>query len=78
MFNADFTVALDEPLPIDASKELKIGIRVHDYDETQMPVTYIMSADFLPGKSDLYSEDGGATWLRLSDFYAGQGMPEQG
>lgn len=78
VFNADFTVALDEPLPIDASKELKIGIRVHDYDETQMPVTYIMSADFLPGKSDLYSEDGGATWLRLSDFYAGQGMPEQG
>lgn len=78
VFNGYFTVPLDEPLKIDASKELKIGLKIYDYDAEQMPISYIVSKKFVAGKSDLYSEDGGMTWLKLSDFYAEQGNPEQG
>ena len=68
-YNKYFTVALDEPLLIDGDKELKIGIKVHDYDPMQMPLLYGISDNFIPGKSDLYSEDNGATWQKVSDYY---------
>lgn len=68
-YNEYFTVALDEPLLIDGSKELKIGIKVHDYDPGQMPLLYGVSDRFIAGKSDLYSEDNGATWQKVSEFY---------
>lgn len=68
-YNEYFTVALDEPLLIDGEKELKIGIKVHDYDAEQIPLLYGVSDRFIPGKSDLYSEDNGATWQKVSEFY---------
>ena len=77
-YNEALTVALDEPLLIDGAKELMIGIKIFDYDEQQMPICYVISNQFIAGKSDLYSEDNGASWLKLSDFYNEQGTPEQG
>ena len=77
-YNEDFTVVLDKALPIDAGKELMIGIKVFDYDAEQTPLAYVQSLDYLPGKSDLYSEDGGRTWQLVSDFYATQEEPAMG
>lgn len=69
-YNEDNIVVLNEPLLIDASKELKIGMKIFDYDERQIPITYQNTNDFVAGKSDLYSQDNGKTWQKLSDFYA--------
>lgn len=77
-YNKENVVVLDEPLLIDGTQEIKAGLKIYDYDPAQMPITYQNTVDFVPGKSDLYSQDGGKTWLKLSDFYAGQGFPEQG
>lgn len=77
-YNEEFTVVLDQPLPVDASKELMIGIKVSDYDADQIPLCYVQSLNYLPGKSDLFSEDGGKTWQLVSDFYKTQEEPAQG
>lgn len=77
-YNEVFTVALDEPLKINASKELKIGLKFFDYDAPQMPACCVLTETFLPGKSDLYSDDNGKTWKKISDFYAEQGQAENG
>ena len=69
-YNTDITVKLDEPMAIDGTKELMIGIKVYDYPEDQMPILYHKTSSFVNGKSNLYSEDGGTTWLNLADFYA--------
>lgn len=68
-YNEYFTTALDEPLLIDGNKEIKIGIKIHDYDAGQIPLLYASSDKFIAGKSDLYSEDNGATWQKVSDLY---------
>lgn len=70
IYNEYMTVVLDEPLAIDATKELKVGLKIFDYDERQIPIIYQNTLAFVPGKSDLYSEDGGKTWKKLSDYYA--------
>ena len=68
--NVDLVVKLDEPLAIDASKNLRIGIKLTQHDANQIPLAYQNTIDFVPGKSDLYSEDDGATWQKLSDYFA--------
>lgn len=68
-YNEDFTVILDQPVMINADKELKIGIKIFDYDAEEIPLIYAQSPLFIAGKSDLYSEDGGTTWKNVSDFY---------
>ena len=78
VFNEAITVPLDEPLLIDGTKELKIGIKIFDYDEQQIPISYILSDKFVAGKSDIYSEDNGATWKNISDYYEEQGTPDLG
>lgn len=70
-YNTDQIVKLNEPLLIDATKELKIGVKVFDYDARQLPLPYYNTLDFVAGKSDLYSQDGGETWLKLSDLWTG-------
>lgn len=77
-YNVNFTTVLDQPLKIDAGKELMVGIKVYDYDADQIPLCYVQSIDYLPGKSDLFSEDGGKTWQLVSDFYKTQDEPAQG
>ena len=65
-----FTVKLNHAVKIDANKKLKIAMKIFDYNPQSTPVYYQCSDLFVPGKSDLYSEDDGKTWKKLSDFYA--------
>lgn len=66
----DYNVAVfDDPLQIDGSKEMIIGIRLYDYDDWQWPAVAAVAEDYVPGKTDIYTEDGGKTWQRLSDLY---------
>lgn len=76
--NEQMTTILDEPLKIDPSKELKIGVKVYDYDAGQIPLLYAITDKYKAGKSDLYSEDGGQTWQKLSAYYEAQGNPDMG
>ncbi|MCI6701780.1 MAG: Por secretion system protein [Prevotellaceae bacterium] len=76
--NTHITVMLDEPLKIDASKELKIGVKVHDYDSRQIPLLYVNNDAFVAGKSDLFSEDNGTTWQSLNKFYTDNNDPDRG
>lgn len=69
VYNGYSVVNLDEPLLIDATKELKVGIRIHDYDDWQWPAVAAVADDYIPGKTDLYSYDNGETWSNLSDLY---------
>jgi len=66
------TIALEKPVLIEAGKTYKVGIRIFDYDAAQTPVYYQSTEDYIAGKTDLYSEDEGKTWERLSDFYTGE------
>lgn len=68
-YNNVQVVKLDEPLLIDGTKELKVGIKAFDYDTRQLPLVYYISNEYVTGKSDLYSQDGGNTWLNLSDTW---------
>lgn len=78
-YNEDNIVILKEPVAIDATKELKIGLKIFDYDARQIPITYQNTVDFIAGKSDLYSQDNGKTWQKLSNFFAGiKGKEEDG
>jgi hypothetical protein len=65
--NAWNTFALNTPLAIPANADLLFGIEVAEVDS----LSYPLSTDNLPvvaGKSDLFSEDGGATWQSLTDW----------
>lgn len=73
-FNQPYTmtVALSSPVKIEAGKTYRVAIRIYDYDSKQTPVYYQSSQNFIAGKTDLYSEDEGKTWQKLSDFYTGE------
>lgn len=63
------TYKLDEPLQIKEGSEVWVGIKLIDYDPAMMPIRYQNTSDFVDGKSNIYSEDGGETWLNLADYY---------
>lgn len=68
--NDDNIVRLDNPIKINAGKELKIAVKIFDYDERQWPLTYQNGMkSFVKNRSDLYSQDGGKSWKSLDDFY---------
>lgn len=71
---------LDNPIKINAGKELKIAVKIFDYDERQWPLTYQNGMkSFVKNRSDLYSQDGGKTWHSLDDFYKTiEGQEESG
>lgn len=69
-YNEENLVYLNEPVKIEPGKELKFGLKIFDYDERQIPIAYQNTRNFIAGKSDLYSQDNGKTWEKLSDFYA--------
>lgn len=77
-FNYEFnypytsTVVLSSPVKIETGKTYKVAIRIYDYDQSQTPLYYQASDNFIAGKTDLYSEDEGETWQKLSDFYTGE------
>lgn len=66
------TAALSSPVKIEAGKEYKVAVRIHDYDSQQTPLYYQSSeSSLIAGRTDLYSEDEGKTWSLISDFNAG-------
>lgn len=67
VYNEYITAVFDKPLKIDATKELKVGVRVTDYLAQQTPLLVHITNNNVTGKSDLFSEDGGKTWLTLYD-----------
>ena len=78
VFNKAVVIKLDAPLKIDASKTLKVGIRVNNYPKEQLPLLYYSTPNFVNNKSDLYSEDGGKTWSTLKEAFANSEFPEDG
>lgn len=68
-YNENTTLKLNQPIKIDSGKELIVGIKIHDYDADQIPLTYESTKSSVTGKSDLYSEDNGKTWKTVRDFY---------
>lgn len=65
------TVALSNPVKIEQGKTYRVATRIYDYDPAQTPVYYQSIKGFIPGKTDLYSEDEGSIWKKLSDVYTG-------
>lgn len=63
------TIQLETPVKIESGKQYRIAVRIFDYDASQTPVYYQSTDDFIAGKTDLYSEDEGQTWNKLSDVY---------
>lgn len=76
--NQDYVIPLDEPYLIDASKKVKIGISIDNYPESEIPLLYVNSMTYVPGKSDLYSEDGGKTWSTLEEAWKYTETPDDG
>lgn len=62
-------VKLSAPVKIESGKTYRVAVRIFNYDALQTPAYYQSSEHFVPGKSDLYSEDEGKTWNKLSDVY---------
>ena len=52
------TVALTTPVKIEAGKNYKVAVRIHDYDGQQSPLYYQANEKgYIAGTTDLYSED---------------------
>lgn len=63
---------LDEPVRIDASKEYKVGLGIYANHVQQTPIYYQCAESLcVPGRSDLFSEDGGETWQLVSEALSG-------
>lgn len=77
-FNRDTIIVLKKAVKIDASKSMKVGLKVYDYDAHQLPLVYLCSSQWKQGYSDIYSEDGGKTWNTLTDAYASEEDPTFG
>jgi hypothetical protein len=61
------TFALNTPLLITASANLAFGIEVEEHDSLSYPLATDITQG-IAGKSDAFSEDGGATWQTLADW----------
>lgn len=67
-FNLPNAIAINSGLT-----DLKIGVEVVTHDSLERPIGADEDGRVVAGKGDLYSEDGGATWKRLSS----SGDPDQ-
>lgn len=68
--NAWNTFELDQPVLIDGTKSLIFGIDVITHDIQEIPIGTDTNENDIPaidGKGNIYSEDGGLTWAKLSD-----------
>lgn len=70
-FNTPYssTAALSSPVRIESGKQYRVAVRIYDYDQKQTPLYYQSTTNFKAGKTDLFSEDEGKTWQRMSDVY---------
>ncbi|MDR0206112.1 MAG: T9SS type A sorting domain-containing protein [Bacteroidales bacterium] len=64
--NAWNTYSLNQPILIEAGKNLKFGIKVNEHHPTEWPISLDKSYKIIE-EGNLYSEDNGTTWLKLSD-----------
>lgn len=72
--------ALDTPILIDGTKAIKVGVNVLSHAEFELPIGCdgTQTVGDFDGKGNLFSEDGGVTWQKLSDFllpYVNTPMP---
>ncbi|MDL2257402.1 Ig-like domain-containing protein, partial [Bacteroidales bacterium OttesenSCG-928-I14] len=66
------TFILDKPILITSDiNDLKIGIEVVRHHANEWPLAADNYYNVVKGKGDLYSEDGGSTWKKLSDINLG-------
>jgi uncharacterized membrane protein len=62
------TITLDEPLLIDETiTDLKFGVDIIEYVSNERPIGTDYSGSPTP-EGNLFSEDGGKTWLKFSDY----------
>lgn len=69
--NVYTTYPLEDPVIVSGDKEMMVGLKVLEHAVDQLPVVYHNTGARVSGKSDLYSEDGGKTWLKFADVYKG-------
>lgn len=62
------TFVLNTPIKIDPAKTLYIGIEVVNHNTAEKPLATDQSQSTYDGKGNLFSEDGGKTWQKLSSF----------
>lgn len=62
------SIHLNEPILIKGDKPLYIGIEVVEHNKEDMPLYTGKASSNHDGKGNLFSEDGGETWKKLSDF----------
>ncbi|MDR0733800.1 MAG: T9SS type A sorting domain-containing protein [Dysgonamonadaceae bacterium] len=71
------TVRLDEPIAVDVSKPLYYGVEITEADPNDFPIgsgayyvlgeTEMAFLTKIDGRGNLYSENGGETWKKVSD-----------
>lgn len=57
---------LEQDVKIEEGKTYYACVRIYDYDPQQTPIYYQADESFIAGVTDLYSEDDGKTWRRVS------------
>lgn len=65
------TAWLDAPVLIEAGKTYRVAVNVVSCDPANTPVYCQKVPEFIAGVTDLYSEDGGATWQSLEKTVPG-------
>lgn len=63
------TAWLPRPVKIEAGKTYRVAVNLARYDANNAPMYYQNTPDCVPGVTDLFSEDGGATWTSMYDAY---------
>lgn len=66
------TAWLPRPVKIEAGKTYRIAVNLTRYDATYPPLYYQKVDACIPGVTDLFSEDDGATWESMHDVYRKQ------
>lgn len=62
------TIVFDSPVKIEEGKTYRVAIDLTEYAATQTPLYYTADKGVcIPGVTDLYSEDGGVTWKKVSE-----------
>jgi hypothetical protein len=62
------TFSFDEPLEIKGDKPLYFGVEVSSHGATEKPLYTDTSVSYQDGKGNLFSEDDGKIWQKLSTF----------
>jgi len=70
------TIIFDSPVKIEAGKTYRVAIDLTEYAPEQTPIYYTADKSVcVPGVTDLFSEDGGATWKNVSEVLYSEENP---